>query len=100
MTSFVLETIPGSSVSLLTATVGDGRALREAAKSWDDIAVINGELVLDVLQVTAAVCKALSASQSSGSGGEMLTLRLSTEIVYRLSGSGNVPISGWQEEEG
>lgn len=92
MASFTLEATPNTSVSLLTAEVGDSRALREAAKSWGDIAVINGELVLNVLQVVTAVGKALSASSQSSGGSEMLTSRLSTEIVYRLSGSGNVVI--------
>lgn len=93
MTTIILEAFPDTSLTIISAKVCDFPALRRVVES-SDVAAIDARMVLDTIQIVSAACKVLAARSS----GSMLTSKVASEVVYRLSGSGNVPEKIYQEE--
>jgi hypothetical protein len=59
--------------------------------SGGSVAIVKASMIVDLLQLKAAVAKAVAASQSSGEGAvRMKTRALDTEIVYYLSVSKSI----------
>lgn len=85
MTTISLEAFPDTSLTIISAKVCSLPALRRTIE-LSDIAAIDARMILDTIQIVVAACKALAAKSS----GSMLTSKVASEIVYRLSGSGNV----------
>lgn len=83
-----LEVFPNVFLSVSLARLkGTFGEFREQVSQIPDIAVIDRRMVLSALQLAAAASAALGASER----GELLTRCFGTELLYRLSGSNNVP---------
>lgn len=89
MTRFGLELFPGHSVDIYLFTEVENTAHIQACLSLLDCAVVNASLILDVLQVAMAACKAWLCKAKD----EMRTRNINTELLYRLSPSTNVTAS-------
>lgn len=82
-----LEPFKEKYVSVVRARVlSQPAALKEHISRLQDVAVLNGPLIIDIIQISAAACAAVGAIER----GEALTKCFATELLYRISGSNNV----------
>ncbi|PJF19046.1 hypothetical protein PSACC_01132 [Paramicrosporidium saccamoebae] len=81
----VLEPFEGRCIGVLTASVQNAEELKLKLPSWP-FAMIDARYVTGERQLATAACVCLVAERD----GKMLTKSLSTELLYRISGSTNV----------
>lgn len=84
-TTFELEPFPGRKLAILPIKLNDYIKFKEIAQNLE-ISIIDARIIIDISQIVIAACATLAAERNE----TMLTRRLSTELLYRLSGSKNV----------
>lgn len=84
-----LEAFPNSYLALSRAHLrGNFAEFHAQLSQVNDVAFIDRGMALNPLQLATAASSALGAFER----GEMLTRGFGTELLYKLSGSNNVPL--------